>query len=372
MISGLLILSGIIYALVILLSWYGWRKTKIFNTTKNNFTTKVSVIIPARNEEKNILKCLNAISQQTFPKHLAEIIVVDDNSEDKTQSVVAAWIATQSVNAKIISAEDGAGKKHALNLGIKNATGELIITTDADCTMEQEWLSTIVGYYEEYSPDMIAGMVGIKEENNFSSVFQSLELTGLTAIGAAGIYFHHPLLCNGANLAYRKNIFEETGGFDVEEESASGDDTMMMFRVSKRNPGAVHFLKSKEAMVFTNAAQSFNTFFLQRKRWGSKVLMQGNSFSVIIAIAVVLFHISLLLSLIIAAAGIISWKIFLLVLVLKIIPEIILLTDVLAFSGKKKSFHIILISQIIYPFYLVVTALLSQMGTYEWKGRRVK
>src|SRR5258708_33696389 len=109
--------------------------------------------------------------------------------------------------------------------------------------MRNDWLSNIVSYYEKHSPDMIAGMVSIKEENNFLSAFQSLELTGLTAMGAAGIYFHHPLLCNGANLAYKKNVFEKIGGYSLSEETVSGDDTMLMFRFARQNQKGVHFLK---------------------------------------------------------------------------------------------------------------------------------
>ena len=212
MISGLLILFGIVYALIILLNAYGWKRTKTFERDATPFKTRVSIIIPARNEEKNILHCLNAIAQQTFPKELREIIVVDDKSDDGTAAVASVWIANHSINAKNISPESGIGKKNALNAGIKISGGELIVTTDADCVMGKDWLSTIVCYYEKYSPDMIAGMVALNQQGNFLSSFQSLELTGLTAIGAAGIYFDKPLLCNGANLAYRKSAFESAGG----------------------------------------------------------------------------------------------------------------------------------------------------------------
>ncbi|HLG33455.1 MAG TPA: glycosyltransferase [Bacteroidia bacterium] len=372
MISVVLILSGIFYALIILLSYYGWKRTKTFFVDGIDLKTKVSVIIPARNEEMNILQCLKSLAQQSFPKNLFEIIVVDDKSEDGTSDVVKNWIDNHPVNTKIIFPENGTGKKNALNEGIKIATGELIVTTDADCTMGKDWLSTIVSYYEKSSPDLLAGMVALKEENNFLTSFQSLELTGLTAIGAAGIYFRQPLLCNGANLAYRKNIFESVGGYNLSKESASGDDTMLMFRIAKQKPGSVHFLKSDEATVYTNTASSLQDLFRQRRRWGSKVLGQKNYLSILIALAAFLFHVSLVGALILSAAHIVSWEIFLALIVIKIIPEIILLSDALSFSGWTKSLPTIFLSQIIYPFYLVAAVLLSQTGSYNWKGRIVK
>src|SRR5688572_5845115 len=204
---ALLLFLGITYALFILLSWLGWKRIMPFEHADDTLLTRVSIIIPARNEEKNIVSCLNSIASQSYPEHLTEIIVSDDNSEDQTAELVKNWIASNNRNAKIISASRNMmGKKHALNEAVKNATGELIVTTDADCTMNNNWLSTIVSYYEKHSPSMICGIVSIRKENNFLSTFQSLEQLGLTAIGAAGIYFGHPLMCNGAYLAYTKKI----------------------------------------------------------------------------------------------------------------------------------------------------------------------
>src|ERR1041385_2718505 len=225
----LLVLTGVAYALFILLSWLGWKRTKSFEQTGSEFQTPISIIIPVRNEEKNIESCLNSIAKQSYPRHLTEIIVADDSSDDETATLVKNWISTHDLNAKIISVpENLSGKKNALNEGVKNASGALIVTTDADCIMTSNWLSTIAGYYEKYAPSMICGMVSVRNENNFLSAFESLEQLGFTAIGAAGIYFNYPLMCNGANLAYPKKIFEEMGGYNPLAETASGDDTQLM------------------------------------------------------------------------------------------------------------------------------------------------
>lgn len=372
MIIILLIAIGLAYITFILLSAFGWRRTKLFRNAGLNFKTQVSIIIPARNEEINILLCLDAIAQQSFPNNLTEIIVVDDDSEDNTSAVVKNWIDSHSVNAKIISVGNGQGKKNALNEAVKIASGELIVTTDADCTMGSEWLSTILNYYEKYSPSMIAGMISLNNENNFLSSFQSQELMGLTGIGAAGIYFNHPLLCNGANLAYTKKVFEESGGYNILDESASGDDTALMFRIAKENPSSVHFLKSTEAIVITNPVSSWSELMEQRKRWGSKVIGQKNKAAIAVAFLVFLFHFTLLLSFVLFAAGTVGVKIPLLLFGMKIIPEIIFLSDVFRFYGKQKLWKHVLPAQLIYPLYIIIAVLISQTGKYIWKGRRVK
>jgi len=330
-----LVLTGVSYALFILLSWLGWKRTKSFEQMGSEFQTQISIIIPARNEEKNIESCLNAIAKQSYPRHLTEIIVSDDSSDDRTATFVKNWIASHHLNAKIISVtENLSGKKNALNEGVKNASGELIVTTDADCIMTSNWLSTIAGYYEKYAPSMICGMVCVRKENNFLSAFQSLEQLGLTVIGAAGIYFRHPLMCNGGNLAYPKKIFEEIGGYNLLAETASGDDTQLMFRIAT-NPGAIHFLRSKGAVVYTNTASTWKEFISQRKRWGSKVFSQKNFTSVLAGLIVFLFHLTLISGFILSCAGALSWKVFLLLFTLKIIPEFILLNSVLKFFDKE-------------------------------------
>jgi cellulose synthase/poly-beta-1,6-N-acetylglucosamine synthase-like glycosyltransferase len=369
----LLVLTGVAYALFILLSWLGWKRTKSFEQRGSEFQTQISIIIPVRNEEKNIESCLNSTAKQSYPRHLTEIIVSDDSSDDQTAALVKNWIASHHLNAKIISVpENLSGKKNALNEGVKNASGELIVTTDADCIMTSNWLSTIAGYYEKYAPSMICGMVSVRKENNFLSAFQSLEQLGLTAIGAAGIYFRHPLMCNGANLAYPKKIFEEIGGYNPLAETASGDDTQLMFRIAEVNPRSIHFLKSKAAVVYTNTASTWREFFSQRKRWGSKVLSQKNFTSVFAGFIVFLFHLALISGFILSCTGALSWKIFLLLFALKILPEFILLNSALSFFDKEKPEKFIFPSQLIYPFYIVIAALLSQTGKYTWKARRVR
>jgi cellulose synthase/poly-beta-1,6-N-acetylglucosamine synthase-like glycosyltransferase len=358
MISSILILLAILYILLIFLSIYGWKKTKIFSPEKKGLRTRVSVIVPARNEELNILHCLDAIAVQSFPKELIEVIIVDDHSDDKTLAIINGWADEQTFNTKTISLSSGTGKKQAISEAIKTATGELIVTTDADCTMSREWLLTIVAYYEKHSPEMIVGMVTLNEKKYFLSLFQSLELIGLTGIGGAGIYFDRPLLCNGANLAYTKKAFEETGGYHFSEKSSSGDDTTLMFRVAKKNIGSVHFLKSLQAVVYTNPVSSWAELMNQRKRWGSKVIRQGN-FSAI-AISLLVF------------SDFVSWKIPVLLLLMKVIPEFVLLRDALSFYQKKISAINIFLSQLLYAPYLIIAVLLSQTGKYMWKGRKVR
>ncbi|MEI9943927.1 MAG: glycosyltransferase [Chitinophagaceae bacterium] len=119
------------YSLLIIYYWQSWKSIPNFIPGNGRSSIKISVIIPARNEEENIGKLLNALNEQTYPKESFEIIVVDDHSEDGTTNIVSTF-----PRVKLISLKDdniNSYKKKAIETGIAAATGELIVTTDADC-----------------------------------------------------------------------------------------------------------------------------------------------------------------------------------------------------------------------------------------------
>ena len=136
----LTILLTLFYALLFTYYLFGWLTLKNSETTSGAPSTKISVIIPVRNEEESIGDCLGDLANQDYPKELFEIIVVDDHSTDDTLKVISAY---QANNIKVLEFRDenvrSAFKKQAINLGIENATGDLIMTTDADCRMNEKW-----------------------------------------------------------------------------------------------------------------------------------------------------------------------------------------------------------------------------------------
>ena len=153
----LLLLLTIMHAAFILWCLNGWKKLNVFYSSKKDFKTIVSVILPVRNEEKNISNCLTHILNQHYPNHLVEIIVADDHSTDGTQAIVRQMIKDYP-GRKIVFLKGSVNrvttvfKKQAIENAIQESTGELIVTTDADCTMDSGWLSAIVSYYEKESP----------------------------------------------------------------------------------------------------------------------------------------------------------------------------------------------------------------------------
>src|ERR1700722_20405065 len=156
------------YTLYLLWQIIAWVKTPVYKPSSANFKTKVSVIIPCRNEENNIGNCLESVLQQSYPASLIEIIVADDHSEDATAKKAKEVLSnTKSKWQYLLVTEEPSNKKKAIEAGIKASAGELIVITDADCIASKHWLSSIVSLYEEKHCQMICGPVAIVNENSF-------------------------------------------------------------------------------------------------------------------------------------------------------------------------------------------------------------
>ena len=339
--------------------------------------TRTSIIIPARNEEANIGNVLTDLVQQNFPGELFEIIVVDDFSEDRTAELVSSF---QSGQIRLIRLKEFLSneqsvfsyKKKALEAGIENADGDLIITTDADCRMNSRWLRTMVNFYEKQQCHMVVAPVLVKEETNFLSKFQALDLIGLTGITGATLHLNFPTMCNGANLAFTKNSFYEVNGYEGISEKTSGDDMLLMHKIARRWNGGVLFLKNPDAIVFTKPQPNFSSFFRQRMRWTSKSKAYEDRKIIFNLLVILLFNISIIFSLAISLFDHRFFLLFLASFAIKTIMDFVFLAQVTKYFHRKELLWLFLPAEIIHVFYIVIKGIAGNFFTVSWKGRIVK
>src|SRR5690606_28290716 len=247
-------------------------------------------LIAARNEEANIGRTLLDILAQQFPRELLEIIVIDDHSTDGTSAVVGSFSAQGVRLLKLNESKPlNSYKKKAITEGIAIATGDIIVTTDADCRMGPKWLATVVGYMEANQYALVSSPVVYSEERSFFEELQTLEFLYLIGLGAAGIGNGNPTTCNGANLAYRRDVFFEMGGFKGIDNLASGDDELFLHKVAEKYAHKIGFCKSRDAVVFTDAKPDLASFISQRKRWASKSTKYKDKKVVALGVAIWLF-----------------------------------------------------------------------------------
>ncbi len=373
------ILLFALYSLLIIYYWLAWKSIPDFIPTTTSPTLKISVIIPARNEEENISQLLTALQLQTYPAALVEVIVVDDHSTDNTSAIVQQYAGVKLIQLK----DDGINsyKKKAIETGIAAATGEMIVTTDADCLPLPNWLKSIAAFKEENKSALIAAPVvltpspsplRVEGSNSLLSIFQQLDFMVLQGITGAAVYKKNMSMCNGANLAYERKIFYEVNGFSGIDHIASGDDMLLMHKIWKQYPDKVQYLKSKEAIVATEPMKTWKAFFNQRIRWASKAKSYDDKRIFAVLLLVYLFNFSFL---VLAIAGFFcSWYWYWLagLWLAKTIIELPFVYAVATFFGKEALVKYFFFFQPLHILYTILSGFFGQFGKYEWKGRRVK
>lgn len=339
--------------------------------------TSISVIIPARNESAHIGACVAALLNQHYPQHLYEIIVVDDHSDDDTAAVVTA-IADKRV--KCLKLADylpegsaiNAYKKAAIAAGVAASTGELIVTTDADCVAPDMWLLHVAAMYEQEQPVMIVAPVAYKANNSLVEVFQQIDFMSMQGITAAAHRLRLGNMSNGANLSFRRSTFAQVGGYEGIQHLASGDDYLLMMKINNLSSKGISYLKSVHATVSTLPQPDWKGFLQQRIRWASKSGKYNDARLTGILMLVYLFNVLLLLLAVGAVFSKVLFTLVVMIYVVKVIIEMYFLVPVARFFGSSRVLWFFPFLQPLHILYIVIAGFLGFMGDYEWKGRRVK
>lgn len=366
-------LISIIYLILLLLLIVGIRKLKVFQPFETNFNNSFSIIIPFRNESIHLNNILNSIKSLDYLSNNFEIILVNDGSTDDSEIIVQQFIAQHStIQIRLIqnNIDAKSPKKEALENAIKIAQFEWIITTDADCVLPQKWLKSFNYFIQTVSCDMIVAPVIFTSDKSFLHDFQQLDFLSLMGATQGGFGFGLPFLCNGANLCYRKAVFNEVGGFEGNTNIASGDDIFLMEKFLKLKLGSVKYLKSVDAIVQTEPQKTVKEFINQRIRWASKTTAYENNTGKLVGIIILSMNFWLFLSLLFIFFNWISLSEILLLWILKIGIDYSLLLAISQFYQTRISIKKYLIFSFIYPFYTVIVGFSSLKKGYVWKGRR--
>lgn len=371
MMDVVLYLIAAIYVVFIAQLIYGFNKVKPFERTEVNPKTTFSIIVPFRNEAKNLPKLLKSISNLNYPKELFEIILVDDFSTDTSEKICIQWrMANGLIESTLLEnlRLSNSPKKDAISRAVPILKHEWMVTTDADCIVTKNWLLTLDNFIQQNNPEMVVGAVIYKTKNNWFHHFQQLDLMSLqgTTIGSFGI--GKPFMCNGANFAYTKKFFQELGGFGGINSTASGDDVLLLQKAVAANSDKVLYLKNKEFIVKTKPENDLFVLFMQRVRWASKTTSYKNIYAKSLAVVVLLMNLSLVLGFGFWVLGKIEiWNLSSIFLI-KYLVDYVLLYKSNQYLNKGK-FLLPLASSLVYPVFSSAVGLYSLFGSFTWKGR---
>jgi biofilm PGA synthesis N-glycosyltransferase PgaC len=363
----------IFYGFLITLAIIGFNKlNRTIGESKHPSTLFISIIVSARNEEQTIKDFIYEIIKQNFPKTNFELIIIDDYSNDNTYELAKKTLEKSGIKYLLIKQDIHCGKKKNLDLAIDKSKGDIIITTDADVIYRHpNWLQSISTYFSALSPNMLIMPVDFKSESDLLSRFQITEniaLTGITA-GYAGI--QKPFMCNGANLAFKKNIYEEVKGYQSHVHISSGEDVFLLESFAKLDTKLIHYVLSRELIVKTITVKTLKDLLSQRIRWASKTKENPNllnSFFAFIVVISNLIFLALFVAILKKSVILPYLSIFALA---KFVFDFLLLFLASDFLGRLKYIWWIIPFECVYWIYALSIGLTSLVYKPFWKGKKI-
>jgi cellulose synthase/poly-beta-1,6-N-acetylglucosamine synthase-like glycosyltransferase len=360
--------SAVTYCFIILYFFVGIYRIKLIKYSSKPF---VSVLVPARNEEQEIVKCLESLYRQTYPSHLFEVIVIEDHSIDETPEKIADFIEGKSNFKMLIHKADGKSptfKKQALKFGMEKAQGEIIMTVDADTIVQPHWIEKMVSFYGD-NTGLVAGIISFlpESERNLFHKLQTLEFVGIVFSGIGCVGNKNPIICNGSNLSFKREAFDEVGGYDAHLHLASGDDDLLIQNIHKNTPWRVTYSLDPRTINYTKAVNSLSAFLNQRSRWASKSLHYPSKGNFFIFILIYVFYILTFILLPLSIFDVFPLKIYLAGIFLKFIPEVLVISKGLEIINRQDLLKLFPIAQIFQVPYIILVVLRGLLKKFDWK-----
>ena len=347
----------------------GWNETEEYEIVDQNFSTSVTVVVAAYNEEDNIRSCVQSILDNNYPQHLLEVIIVDNGSTDSTLQVIQ-----QIKHPRLTILQQSTGhKKESLELAFSIAKGDLIMCTDADCIVSRNWIGSMCFHHEVHQADFVLGPIVIGSYKNLPQRFQAFDMLAMMGITAGGVKNKTTYQANGANMAFAKSFYDSIDGIP-RKDVASGDDVFLLHRYVSDQYGSVYFNRSKDAIVKTLAISTWEDLIQQRIRWASKATSYVSSKDRNMSAFIFIFCVSILINFILTPfTGGVSFFFALFQLFIKGVIDYAFIDKVNKFFLQKRLMKYFLSSFIVHFLYILFAGFTGLLKiNYRWKDKKIK
>lgn len=369
-----MILGG---AYFITLSWIfiGLFKVKQKTKEQRHELPFVSVVVAARDEEANLRECLESLLNQTYPKELYEVIAVDDSSTDNTAAIVESF-AKRDERVQLLSSTKKhtlTGKQNALDIGIRASKGEIILSTDADCQAPPTWIENVVKEFDA-NIGLVAGFSVFNEEevskqNLSQRVFtrlQALLLLSFRIVSIGSARQGKAWACTGQNMAYRRELYEEFGGYENLCLVGQAEDSLLLQWVDKHSKWES---KVTNNLVYTKPTKTLRQFMAQSNRWASNSLQNRPSLILFMIVTYVL-HLLIIVMAGLSLLGMLSYIYLIVFLSLKIIPDFLVVLKGLPLFRRTSLIKYFPILQPLHTIYVLAFGIRGFSKKFAWKGRK--
>ncbi|MFA5405005.1 MAG: glycosyltransferase [Ignavibacteria bacterium] len=362
------VVSSVLYFFLHIIFFFGFIRS---NSLKRNIKFRdinVTVIVAARNEDEIISRCISSLKKLNYNRDLLQIILVNDKSTDSTKSIMLNE-TKELHHFFIIDSDDTTlknlkGKANAIDSAIKIAKGDIILMTDADCIIPENWVSETVKYYSE-NIQMVCGFTKINYKNSFFAKLQALDWIYLQSLASCSSGIGKILSCIGNNLTFTKKVYNDVGGFKNINFSVT-EDLALMRKINSDKHYKVVYPINPECSVITEECKTIKELYNQKKRWfkgglGINYLGWILGFELYIVNLILFFGILFL-----------DFYLYFFLITIKLCSELLIILPVyfkLRFKGLLLYFPIFQIYFSIYGLLLPFTFLLSTK--INWKDRKL-
>ncbi len=363
----------ILYGVFTTLAVIGINRLNLQSIYKKESSHFFSIVVSARDEEENVLSFLNEINKQTFSKHQYELIIIDDASSDNTFLEFEKHLKNTTINYQLIKQPTHQGKKINIAYAISMAKGDIIITTDADVHYrDSQWLETISHYFASENCNMLIMPIDFENKMSTISRFQIVENIALTAITAGYSGINQPFLCNGANLAFKKEAYSAVNGYEKHLQLSSGEDVFLLEDFKSISSNKIVYGFNKHLIIKTTSQTSIKNFISQRLRWAYKAKYSSNYLNLSVGIIVMLanlVYLALIVAIVKQSVFVYYLSIFALT---KLFFDFLLLFLASTFLGRVKYMVLLFPFEFVYWIYALFIGITSMFVKPTWKGVKIK
>jgi cellulose synthase/poly-beta-1,6-N-acetylglucosamine synthase-like glycosyltransferase len=341
------------------------------NRHTGDFPT-LTIVVCARNEERNLVNLLPALARQNYPAGRLEIVLVNDRSRDRTEELLQAF-ASQHAQALYFRIDDEAPglapKKRAINLALHHTGSEIILLTDADGIPGENWAAEMAAQFQP-GVVMVCGYSPYYPRNTLAQKILALEYFSHAAVAAGSIGAGRPLTCTGSNLAYRRDAFFSVGGFEGVGHWISGDDDLLLHKMHAQHAGKIAYVAHPATHVPVKPPASWQELQSQRTRYASK----GRFYHWKVTLALIAVYVlNLLLCLGVAALLFGQTRLFVSTLLCgagKAVVEFAYLRRASAWFQEQDLLRYFPLAAVLHPFYIVYFSTRAQFATFAWRGEQ--
>ena len=355
----------IVYGFILLILLFGILQTTrhVANQSDQPF---VSIIIVAKNEEKNIKNCLLSLASQNYPHDKLEILFVDDNSADRTLAIAEnlsqkfSFLKTFKKNTNL---RWKSSKKAGLELARENACGEILLFTDADCFPPPSWVESMVSRFNS-STGLVAGFSPqTYKEGTLWNGFLTVDSIFSALFSAGGIGWDQGFTCTGRNFAIRASTLDNLGGYAATEDSLSGDDDFILQKISKDKNWQTTYNLDPSSVVQSSGPANFFQFIRQKQRH----ISASKGYNRQVQWGYLAFHVNNFACWSLFFYSFLGGKIYALPLIIKLLIDHLAIFFFAKKIGLKPRITDVVVWEFIFPVYHLVSGPLAFFCKTSWE-----